>query len=170
MLPLPPARLSTLTTTFQSSMSLPVTMRTGCVTLDRLDSNIDRSMERAFIDARRERPDYGPVTFRRETEPFLMLAVTGARREFGVAMDKINLKLFRDAVSRVQVGREGLAWVVDRHGRLVAHPDISLVLRNIDLSQRIKAIVESVDSAASTRPVDAHLEGLQGGRVLATYA
>jgi C4-dicarboxylate-specific signal transduction histidine kinase len=37
-------------------------------------------------------------------------------------------------VSRIKVGEHGQAYVVDARGRLIAHPDISLVLRNIDLS------------------------------------
>lgn len=140
------------------------------VSLDRLDSGVDRSLERAFIDAVRNRAYYGPVTFRRETEPFMTLALAGARREFGVAIAEVNLKLIRDVISRIQVGKAGRAWVVDQRGRLVAHPDISLVLSNIDLSQRVKDVVERADAAAA-RGRPAHVtEGLQGGRVLATYA
>lgn len=140
------------------------------VSLDRLDTGIDRSMERAFAGALAERTFYGPVTFRRETEPFMTLAVAGNRREFGVAIAEVNLKLIRDVVSRIQVGREGKAWVVDRTGRLVAHPDISLVLSNMDLSQRVRDIVERADAAAARGSVAASIEGLQGGRVLASYA
>ena len=140
------------------------------VSLDRLDTGIDRSMERAFTAALAERSFYGPVAFRRETEPFMTLAVAGNRREFGVAIAEVNLKLIRDVVSRIQVGREGRAWVVDRTGRLVAHPDISLVLSNMDLSQRVKDIVERADAAAARGRVAGSIEGLQGGRVLASYA
>lgn len=140
------------------------------VSLDRLDSGVDRSMEQAFIDALRNRSYYGPVTFRRETEPFMTVAAAGARREFGVAIAEVNLKLIRDVVSRIEVGRKGTAWVVDRRGRLVAHPDISLVLSNIDLSQRVKDIVERADAAAAHGGLAQSMEGLQGGRVLASYA
>jgi signal transduction histidine kinase len=140
------------------------------VSLDRLDTGVDRSMERAFVDTRRDRSYYGPVTFRRETEPFMTLAVAGSRREFGVAIAEVNLKLIRDVVSRIQVGRSGKAWVVDGRGRLVAHPDISLVLSNIDLSERVRDIVQRADAAASRGRLASSVEGLQGGRVLASYA
>jgi signal transduction histidine kinase/ActR/RegA family two-component response regulator len=140
------------------------------VSLDRLDTGIDRSMERAFASAQREQAYYGPVTFRRETEPFMTLAVAGSRREFGVAIAEVNLKLIRDVVSRIEVGRDGKAWVVDRTGRLVAHPDISLVLSNMDLSQRVRDIVERADAAGARGRVADSIEGLQGGRVLASYA
>jgi signal transduction histidine kinase len=140
------------------------------VSLDRLDTGVDRSMENAFIEAQRIRSYYGPVTFRRETEPFMTLAVSGARRDFGVAIAEVNLKLIRDVVSRIRVGKRGTAWVVDQRGRLVAHPDISLVLSNIDLSQRVKDIVARADAAASQGRVAHSMEGLQGDDVLISYA
>lgn len=140
------------------------------VSLDRLNTGLDRSMEQSFIEARSQRSYYGPVTFRRETEPFMTLAVAGARREFGVAIAEVNLKLIRDVVSRIEVGREGKAWVVDRSGRLVAHPDISLVLSNMDLAQRVREIINRADAANAKRRVVGSIEGLQGGRVLASYA
>ena len=37
-------------------------------------------------------------------------------------------------VSRIRIGKAGYAYVVDSLGRLVAHPDISLVLQKRDLS------------------------------------
>jgi signal transduction histidine kinase len=39
-----------------------------------------------------------------------------------------------DVVSQIKVGDKGRAYVVDASGRLIAHPDISLVLRNTDFS------------------------------------
>ena len=78
---------------------------------------------------------YGPVYFRRESEPYMTLAVAGTRRDAGVSVAEVNLKLIWDVVSQIKVGEHGQAYVVDRSGRLIAHPDISLVLRNTDLSR-----------------------------------
>src|SRR5262249_19590853 len=36
---------------------------------------------------------------------------------------------------QIKVGQRGQAYVVDAQGRLIAHPDISLVLRNTDLTR-----------------------------------
>ena len=36
-------------------------------------------------------------------------------------------------ISQIKVGQRGHAYVVGSQGRLIAHPDISLVLRNTDL-------------------------------------
>jgi hypothetical protein len=79
---------------------------------------------------------YGPVYFRRESEPYMTLALAGTRRESGVSVAEVSLKLIWEVVSQIKVGERGDAYVVDREGRLIAHPDISLVLRNTDMSQR----------------------------------
>jgi hypothetical protein len=52
-----------------------------------------------------------------------------------VSVAEVNLKLIWDVVSQIKVGAHGHAYEVDGQGRLIAHPDISLVLRNTDLSR-----------------------------------
>jgi class 3 adenylate cyclase len=47
---------------------------------------------------------------------------------------EVNLKFIWDVVSGIEVGQTGRAYVVDADGRLIAHPDISLVLRQTDLA------------------------------------
>ena len=64
----------------------------------------------------------------------MTLAIAGTRRDAGVSVAEVNLKLIWDVVSQIKVGEHGLAYVVDPQGRLIAHPDISLVLRNTDMS------------------------------------
>ena len=59
----------------------------------------------------------------------MTIAVAGAREINGVTIAVVNLKLIWDVVQAIHVGRSGEAFVLDRPGRLVAHPDISLVLR-----------------------------------------
>ena len=56
--------------------------------------------------------------------------LAGTRKEAGISIAEVNLKLIRDVVSQIKVGERGQAYVVDAEGRLIAHPDISLVLRN----------------------------------------
>jgi signal transduction histidine kinase/CheY-like chemotaxis protein len=110
------------------------------VSINRLDERTDRSADLAFRGARSDTVYYGPVSFRRDTEPFMTIAVAGTRPEAGVVVAEVNLKYTQDVVSRVRVGREGKAYVVDRRGRLIAHPDASLVLRNTDLSELMRRL------------------------------
>lgn len=137
--------------------------------LDRVESGAERGAERAFVEALARRVYHGPVSFRRETEPFMTLAVAGPRREMGVAIAEVNLKFVWDVVSAIRVGEEGRAWVADARGRLLAHPDMSFVLSNPDVARQIEAIVATLQGAAA-RGEPVILTGLRGERVQAAHA
>ena len=102
--------------------------------MDRVRGNVDFSSDERFRSAIANKIYYGPVTFRNGSEPFMTIAVAGARRDAGVSVADINLTRIWDVINQIRVGRTGRAYVVDGAGRLIAHPDISLVLRNTDLS------------------------------------
>jgi signal transduction histidine kinase len=104
------------------------------LSMDVIGSNADRSNEPAFIEAKAHKVYYGPVYFRKGSEPYLTMAVAHGGRG-GVTVADVNLKLIWDVVSQIRIGRNGYAYVIDRKGRLVAHPDISLVLRGTDMSK-----------------------------------
>ena len=67
---------------------------------------------------------YGPVTFFRESQPYMTLAVASPQSDVIVA--EVNLKFIWDVVSRIKIGEKGKAYVVDGNGFLVADPDIGL--------------------------------------------
>ena len=137
--------------------------------LDRAESGAQRGAERAFVEALAHRAYHGPVSFRRETEPFMTLAVAGPRREMGVAVAEVNLKFVWDVVRAIRVGEAGRAWVADARGRLIAHPDMSFVLSNPDVARRVQNLVATLDAAAK-RGEPVVLEGLRGDRVQAAHA
>ena len=83
---------------------------------------------------RPQRVWFSPVYFRKQSEPYMTLAVAHDGRNAGVTVAEINLKLIWDVITALKIGQGGYAYVVDRDGRLIAHPDISLVLRDTDLS------------------------------------
>src|SRR5271165_2983097 len=95
-------------------------------------SEVDHSADPAFLGARSQRLWWGPVTLHRGSEPFMTVAVAGARASAGVTIAEINLKFIWVVISDIHVGQTGIAFVLDRSGELVAHPDISLVLRGKD--------------------------------------
>ena len=113
---------------------------------------------------------YGPVYFRRESEPYMTLAIAGTRRDAGVSIAEVNLKLIWDVVSQIKVGERGRAYVVDAQGRADAHPDISLVLRNTDMSKL--AQVRAARAGAGGNPAEAVQEAknIEGREVLTAYA
>ena len=97
-------------------------------------SGKDMSKEPAFTEAVAHKAYYGPVYFRRESEPYMTLSLAGTRRDTGVSIALVNLKLIWHVLSKIKFVGHGHAYVVDADGRLIAHPDISLVLRNTDMS------------------------------------
>lgn len=109
-------------------------LRVSRLAMDAIDSGNDLSGDPKFTEAVAHKVYYGPVYFRRESEPYMTLAQAGARKDAGVTIAEVNLKLIWDVVSQIKVGKHGHAYVVGPEGRLIAHPDISLVLRNTDMS------------------------------------
>jgi class 3 adenylate cyclase len=116
-------------------------------------SGIDRSADAAVIGARASRIWYGPLTLHRGSEPFMTVAIAGSRSNAGVTVTEINLKLIWDVISAIHVGKTGDAFVLDRNGRLVAHPDISLVLGG-DGNAAV-ASLRALQAAAAAQPDDA---------------
>lgn len=110
-------------------------LKVSRLALDVLRSGRDLSDDPRFTRARASGSYYGPVYFRRESEPFLTLAIAGRRRADGVAIAEVNLKYIWDLVTRIAAGIHGTAYLVDGTGRLIAHPDISLVLRKSDFNR-----------------------------------
>jgi signal transduction histidine kinase len=106
-----------------------------------VESKKDRSREPAFLNAKPDKTWYGPVTFRKETEPYMQIAV---RAGSAVTVADVNLKFIWDVITRIKVGEKGKAYVIDATGHLVADPDIGLVLRKTNLSalDHVKAAFE----------------------------
>src|ERR1700687_2835835 len=97
----------------------------------------------------------------------MTLSLAGTRRDTGVSIAQVNLKLIWDVVSKIKVGEHGRAYVVDSGGRLIAHPDISLVLRNTDMSRL--AQVRSARTGSSAEAVR-EADDIGGHKVLTAYA
>ncbi len=110
-------------------------LKVSRIDMDTLGGGADLSADPKFTEAVAHKVYYGPVYFRRESEPYMTLSVAGARKDAGVSIAEINLKLILDDLLKIKVGEHGQAYVVDTQGRLIAHPDISLVLRNTDMSK-----------------------------------
>jgi len=120
------------------------------------------------IGARTNRAWYGPVKFQDGSEPYMTLGVAGNRSAVGVAVAEINLKFIWEVISEIRVGRTGEAFVLDGPGRLVAHPDISLVLR-ADQTEQLP--LWSLRASILARPGEATAgQDISGKTVLAAMA
>jgi signal transduction histidine kinase len=104
-------------------------LRVSRLAMDVTGSGIDFSHEPEFTEAKAGKVYHGPVKFRKESEPYMTIAIAGSGKDAGVTVAAVNLKFIWDVVSQIKIGKAGHAYVVDAQGVLIAHPDISLVLQ-----------------------------------------
>jgi signal transduction histidine kinase/HAMP domain-containing protein len=145
-------------------------LRVSRLAMDVVASGLDLSKDPKFTEAVKNKVYYGPVYFRRESEPYMTLSLAGTRRDAGVSIAEVNLKLIWDVVSKIKVGERGHAYVVDAQGRLIAHPDISLVLRNTDMTRLAQVqVAQRQEAGIAVAEVETATD-IQGRRVLTAYA
>ncbi len=109
-------------------------LRVSRLAMDVVGSQTDFSQDPAFVEASAGRTYFSPVRFRKESEPYITVAMASSGGAPGVTVVEVNLKFIWDVISQIKIGKAGHAYVVDSRGQLIAHPDISLVLKKSDLS------------------------------------
>jgi signal transduction histidine kinase/CheY-like chemotaxis protein len=137
---------------------------------DVIASHVDHSKDIAFIQAMANKVYYGPVYFIEESQPYMTIAMAGIRPDLGVVIGQVNLTFIWDVVSQIKVGKHGQAYVIDDAARLIAHPDISQVLRKTDMS--VFAQVQAARAMETSGLPDRTLQGsdITGRHVLSAYA
>ena len=145
-------------------------LRLSRLSLDVIGSQQDLSGEESFLVAKSGKTYFSPVSFREESEPYMKVAVAGTGADSGVAMAEVDLKLIWEVISRIKIGKVGHAHVIDAGGLLVAHPNISLVLRKTNLS----SLPQVRDALRHVEPPFAEAATIaqdhQGRRVLTAFA
>jgi signal transduction histidine kinase/CheY-like chemotaxis protein len=83
----------------------------------------------------------------------------------------VDLRLLGDVVARLRTGEAGLAYIVDAHGLLIAHPRATHVLSRMDLS-RSDVVLQARAGAASAPGLIRGLatDDLEGRPVITTAA
>ncbi|HLN10565.1 MAG TPA: GAF domain-containing protein, partial [Xanthobacteraceae bacterium] len=145
-------------------------LKVSRLAMEVVGSGNDVSKEPAFTEAVVHKVYYGPVYFRRESEPYMTLSLAGTRRDTGVSIAQVNLKLIWDVLSKIKFAGHGRAYVVDVAGRLIAHPDISLVLRNTDMSQLPQVQSAGANAAGKTTDQVQEAADIEGHKVLTASA
>ncbi len=145
-------------------------LRVSRLAMDVVDSGLDLSKDPKFTEAAAHKVYYGPVYFRRESEPYMTLSLAGTRKDAGVSIAEVNLKLIWDVVSQIKVGERGHAYVVGAGGRLIAHPDISLVLRNTDMSKLVQVQAAQAGNSGTDPESLQGAKNIQGQEVLTASA
>ncbi|GIK85197.1 MAG: hypothetical protein BroJett026_06780 [Betaproteobacteria bacterium] len=150
--------------------------RDGCETLrvSRLELDAqgeclrNRGDEPAFRESAPSRPWFGPVYFRKDTEPYMAIAVRAGGERGAVAVADVNLKFMWDVVTRLRIGEKGRAYVVDGAGYLIAHPDIGRVLQKTHAASA-PHVRRALDTAGAGDTVDVAVDA-DGVDVLSSHA
>ena len=139
---------------------------------DVVGSQEDFSKAPKFLEAKAGKTYWSPVYFMNESEPYVTLAVPLGKYALEVTTAEISLGVVLKAVSQIDVGSDGYAYVVDSRNQLVAHPDSRLLREKRDVSAlvQVKSARADRSSPMADAPVAVVADGLAGGRVLAAHA
>jgi signal transduction histidine kinase len=147
-------------------------LRVSRLAMDVAGSGTDYSREPEFVEAKAGKIYHGPVTFRKESEPYMKIAMAGSGKDAGVTVAEVNLKFIWDVVSQIKIGKAGHAFVVDGQGVLIAHPDISLVLQKTTFAglDQVKAALAAAPGRNERRSEVAIARDFKGRNVMTAYA
>ena len=146
-----------------------VKLRVSRLAMNTVGGNEDLSNDPRFTVPKSGKIYYSPVYFRKDTEPYITIAMAGISDDTGITIAEVNLKFIWEVISRIKIGEEGLAYVIDAKGHLIAHPDISLVLKKSDLSFLPQTQLATAQVPGKTEEANIG-QNLQGGQVLTAYA
>ena len=145
-------------------------LRVSRLALDVAGAGTDYGDKPAFKIAAAGSVYYGPVYFRKETEPYMTISRPAGGSAGGVIVAEVNLKFVWEVITQIKVGTNGVAYVVNSDGILIAHPDISLVLQKTDLS-RLPQVNGVIRPAADGQEGEHNIaRDLKGDQVLSAHA
>lgn len=101
-------------------------------------------------------------------EPMVLIGVpvTDVFNDYkGIIIAEMNLKFMWDMVGRINVGKKGIVYIVDRSGNLISYKDISRVLKGENL-KKIKEVNKFVENKGNKGSISI---GIQGILVVATH-
>jgi len=147
-------------------------LRVSRLAMDVAGSQTDFSQEPKFVEAKAGKIYFSPVYFRKESEPYMTVSMPRSGEDPGVTVAEVNLKFIWEVVSQIKVGKAGQAYVADSRGRLIAHPDISLVLQKTDLSAlpHVQAIRKASPKPGGDGDEATIARDFQARQVLTAYA
>src|SRR2546428_4928620 len=147
-------------------------LRVSRLAMDVAGSQTDFSREPEFVEAKAGKVYHGPVYFRKESEPYMTIAMAGSGQGAGVAVAEVILKFIWDVVPQINIGKAGHAFVLDGQGVLIAHPDISVVLQKTTFAglAQVKAALAGGPALGEPREQVTIARDLKGRRVMTAYA
>ena len=134
----------------------------------------DFSDSPAFLQAKSGQSHFGQIYFVRDSEPYITIAVPIehlAGKVIGVLQAEVNLVyISENVVSGITVGKTGYAYVANRSGDLIAHPQVNLLLQRRNLAG-LRQVEEAFGAAPATAGSDGTVtRNLEGDKVFSSYA
>jgi len=87
----------------------------------------------------------------------------------GAILAEVNLKFMWDLISLMQIGNSGVAYVVDREGKLIAFKDVTRVIKGENLSN-LKIVAEFINNKqSSTGHQTTIANGITGNKSVSSY-
>ncbi|MBI5055979.1 MAG: HAMP domain-containing protein [Nitrospirae bacterium] len=107
----------------------------------------DRSGAEEFLVPIAKRATYyGPVYFDKKTGgPFMLMSLPviderGDKLK-GVLVAEMRLKFMQEIVAAMHIGKSGIAYITDNDGRVIVHPDPSVMLKDAHFHVPDKAVI-----------------------------
>ncbi|MBL8521338.1 MAG: HAMP domain-containing protein [Betaproteobacteria bacterium] len=107
--------------------------RVSRLAMDSSGTGADQNANPLYLAAKKGKTQFSPVYFLKGTEPYI--SVVRPALGGGAVFAEVNLKFVWNVVSKIKAGKAGATYVIDGTGNLIAHPDISLVLKKSNLAQ-----------------------------------
>src|SRR5262245_29796984 len=147
-------------------------LRVSRLAMDLAGSQTDYSKDPKFTQAVSGKTYFSPVYFRKESEPYMTVSMASTSGPLNVSVAEVNLKFIWDVVSKIRIGKAGHAFVIDSNGQLIAHPDISLVLKKSDFSSlpQVQAARAALARPGGPTEPATIAQDLHGRQVLTAYA
>lgn len=134
---------------------------------DVVHSGRDFSDTEYFQRAKSGRHYRSPV-YSRDSGLFMTVAMAVGAGAAGVTVVEIDLEFLLDGISQIKAGSNGHAYAVDLNGRLIAHPDIGLVMRNTSLAE-LPQIQAALHLSPHEGQEPTHAHNLKGEDVLTAF-
>jgi signal transduction histidine kinase len=136
--------------------------------LDHEGPGQDDSRLPPFLVARAKGTYYGPVMFLRGSRPHIVVAVAESPAGRGVVEAEVDLQFIESVITQARVGST-YAYAVDAEGRLVAHPNINLVLGRVSISDLPQVHAALVGAAKNRTSGSTTGRNRDGTRVLSAF-
>ena len=153
-------------------------LRVSRLAADQVDSGRDFSKAEFFRQVISGRPYRSPIYFR-DGSLYILVAMAVGPEEAGITVAEVALEFLLDGIRRIYVGAAGYAYAIDADGRLIAHPDIALVLNNTSMADlpQVRAVIADrtpgkvmSDNLAVSDGSNATAHSLDGTPVLSAHS